>query len=198
MTRIGFRFAFLFLRTNFSSVFRIVPVLKSKIPEASAMAAKFAILMFIFAATAVSASAQRKTITNADLEKYRQERLAAERDYRENYASRGMPSPEELEKRREESRIAAEKLSERLRGEELERERLERSVEYRPTTIVSVPQIPYQGQSVAPLYYWTESRGYRTNRPRSGYQQPGYYAGGQFWPTGNRTPSRPLFTRPRR
>ncbi|MFT3742659.1 MAG: hypothetical protein QM785_00050 [Pyrinomonadaceae bacterium] len=162
------------------------------------MKAKFAVLMFIIAATVVSVSAQRKTITNADLEKYRLERLAAERDYRENYASRGMPSPEELEKRREESRVAAEKLSERLRSEELERERLERVAEYRTQTIVTVPQVQYLDRSYVPQYYWTDSRGYRTNRNRSGYQQPGYYAGGQFWPTGNRTPSRPLFARPRR
>ena len=162
------------------------------------MIAKCAMLMFIVAAATVSASAQRKTITNADLEKYRQERLAAEKDYRDNYASRGMPSPEELEKRRELSRIAAEKLSERLRSEELERARLERSLDYRPTTIVAVPQVLHQGPSISPLYYWTDSRGYRINRPRSGYQQPGYYAGGQFWPTGSTTRSRPLFTNPRR
>jgi hypothetical protein len=39
-----------------------------------------------------------KTVTNADLEKFRQKRLQAERDYRENYRKRGMPSPEELER----------------------------------------------------------------------------------------------------
>ena len=39
-----------------------------------------------------------KTVTNADLEKFRQKRLQAERDYRENYRKRGMPSPQELER----------------------------------------------------------------------------------------------------
>jgi hypothetical protein len=40
-----------------------------------------------------------KTVTNADLEKFRQKRVAAEADYRANYKKLGMPSPEELEKR---------------------------------------------------------------------------------------------------
>ncbi|HMS40609.1 MAG TPA: hypothetical protein PKE69_10305 [Pyrinomonadaceae bacterium] len=43
-------------------------------------------LLFILILTfTASAFAQTKTITNADLEKYRQKRLAAEKDYAENY-----------------------------------------------------------------------------------------------------------------
>ncbi len=57
---------------------------------------KIAALMFFIAATAISSMAQNKTVTNADLEKYRQARLAAEREYRENYERLGMPSPTEL------------------------------------------------------------------------------------------------------
>ncbi len=49
--------------------------------------------------TANSASAQRKNITNASLEKYKQERLKREADYRANYKKLGLPSPEELTKR---------------------------------------------------------------------------------------------------
>jgi hypothetical protein len=46
-----------------------------------------------------SAFAQRKTITNANLEKYKQERLKREADYRANYKKLGLPSPEELAQR---------------------------------------------------------------------------------------------------
>lgn len=53
---------------------------------------------------AIAVSAQTKTITNADLEKFRQERVKAEEDYRKNYKKLGMPSPEELERRRERQR----------------------------------------------------------------------------------------------
>ena len=44
---------------------------------------QFLVFSFILTAT-IAAFAQTKTITNADLEKYKQQRLAAERDYREN------------------------------------------------------------------------------------------------------------------
>lgn len=71
-----------------------------------------------------SAFAQTRTVTNADLEKFRQERLKAEKDYRENYARLGMPSPEELRRRAEQSSKETSELAARLRADELERERL--------------------------------------------------------------------------
>ncbi len=46
-----------------------------------------------------SVFAQRKNITNASLEKYKQERLKREADYRANYKKLGLPSPEELAQR---------------------------------------------------------------------------------------------------
>ncbi|MEQ1607081.1 MAG: hypothetical protein ABL999_19625 [Pyrinomonadaceae bacterium] len=156
-----------------------------------------ALTCFIFAAT-VSLLAQTKTITNADLEKYRQARLTAEREYRENYERLGMPSPAELERRREQSRIETQQLSEKLRNEELERERLNLSTEYRPQTILSVSQFPIQGQGFGPIYYLTNGRRYRSPRPQYTLQQTGYVAGGTFWPTGSRTPSQPVFKRVRR
>ncbi len=81
------------------------------------------ILIFSFIAAA-SASAQNRTVTNGDLEKFRQKRLAAERDLRENYERLGFPSPEELEKQIERSRVERTELSARLRAENLERERI--------------------------------------------------------------------------
>jgi hypothetical protein len=80
-------------------------------------------LIFSFIA-AVSASAQNRTVTNESLEKYRQKRVAAERELRENYERLGFPSPEELEKQIEKSRIERAELSAALRAENLEREKI--------------------------------------------------------------------------
>jgi hypothetical protein len=68
------------------------------------------------------AFAQRRTVTNEDLEKYRQRRLAAERDYRENYEKMGFPSPEELNRQIEEDKERSLKISEQLRVERLRKE----------------------------------------------------------------------------
>lgn len=73
------------------------------------------ILGLIFLASSiVAAQKARKTITNFDLEKYRVQREKAEADYLENYEKRGMPSPEELQKREEVNSIKREELSRRL------------------------------------------------------------------------------------
>ena len=82
------------------------------------------ILVLSFVAVATT-SAQKRTVTNEDLEKFRQKRLAAERDLRENYERLGFPSPEELQRQIEQSRVERENLSARLRAENLERERIE-------------------------------------------------------------------------
>jgi hypothetical protein len=73
----------------------------------------------------VGVVAQDLTITNAEIEKFRQKRLAAEREYRENYAKMGFPSPAELEKQLEQDRLDNEKLAARLSQERVERERIE-------------------------------------------------------------------------
>ena len=78
-------------------------------------------LVFIF--TNVVA-AQNRTVTNADLEKHRQKRVEAQREYRENYERLGFPSPEELERQIEQSRVERSDLAARLRAENLEREQL--------------------------------------------------------------------------
>lgn len=79
------------------------------------------ILSLIFVTSSiVLAQTARKTITNFDLEKYRQKREKAEADYRENYKKLGMPSPEELEQREEENRVKREDLSQRLANERLQ------------------------------------------------------------------------------
>lgn len=76
---------------------------------------------------AVPAFSQRsaRTVTNVDLEKYRQQRLRAEKDYAENYERMGFPSPEELQKQIEKSRAEREALATRLVAERLQREHAE-------------------------------------------------------------------------
>ena len=77
------------------------------------------ILCSIFITSGLAYS-QTKTITNADLEKYRQKRLAAERDYEQNYDRMGFPSPEELQRQNEESQRDLIEYSEQLRAERVE------------------------------------------------------------------------------
>ena len=160
------------------------------------------ILLFVCLslAGAIVVSAQSKVVTNADLDKYRTERERATADYRENYAKRGMPSPEELDRRNEQSRKELTELSAKFRAERQERERREaetRFVEYysreQRTEIVWINGYPtyYYPYQYYPNQYYPTDRGSRV------YQQPGYFAGGQLWPTGPRTQPKPLFVQPR-
>jgi len=75
---------------------------------------KFAIVILSLTA-AVSALAQTKTVTNADLEKYRKERVENEKKLKERYAELGFPSPEEIERQNAERRAAMEEYSDELR-----------------------------------------------------------------------------------
>ncbi|CAN5382870.1 hypothetical protein BH10ACI2_BH10ACI2_24760 [soil metagenome] len=149
-------------------------------------------LLFVMSCTAFSVFSQSKTVTNADLEKYRQERVKAELEYRENYSKLGMPSPEELDKQRIQSRIENEQLADKLRAERLEREILEYhryADEQRAIRAYQAAPVIESGQ---PFYYDSfGSFGNSYRRPvRQRYSQPGYFAGGQFLPTGPRTPPR--------
>lgn len=142
------------------------------------------ILGFIVVAAGIAA-AQTRTVTNADLEKYRQERLKAEREYRENYATWGFSSPEELDRRREQSRIETEQLSAKLRAERLEREHLEAErlwSEQAAAAYYRAAPVERGQPYTAPGYFRSYGRRY-AYPVRRHYSQPGYFAGGQFWPT---------------
>lgn len=108
------------------------------------------------------ASAQKRTVTNADLEKFRQRRVQSETEYRENYQKLNLPSPEELEKRREQNGKELAQLSARLGKERLEREEKQRDEEYR--------QAQYE------LYL----RGYATQYNQSAFGGNGYYPFGYY------------------
>ena len=142
-------------------------------------------------------AAQGKLVTNADLERYKQDRLKAEREYRENYARLGLPSPEELDRRREQSRLETEQLSAKLRAERLERERLEAEQQANAQLAAAYYRTLQAGQEQynEPSYFLSYGRRHRIP-PRQSFQA-GYFAGGQFWPTPTRTPMpRPVWIRP--
>jgi hypothetical protein len=146
---------------------------------------------FIFIFTNV-VSAQKKTVTNADLEKFRQRRVQSEKEYRENYQRLGLPSPEELEKRREQDGKALAELSERLRKERLEREEKQRDEEYRRaqyelflrTYGSQYNQGAYNGNGYYPLgylgaySYYGYSNGHYNNRFGN---RRGFGRGGNFY-----------------
>ncbi len=117
---------------------------------------------FIFILASVASAQTRRTVTNADLEKFRQKRVQAEQDYRENYRKLGLPSPEELEKRREQNGKDLAELSGRLQKERMEREEKEQEEAYR--------QAQYQ------LYL----RGYASQYNQGAYNENGYYPLGYF------------------
>lgn len=173
---------------------------------------------FCFTLAAVAlVSGQARTVTNQDLEKYRDQRVKAEADLRENYARLGFASPEERARRNAESAKASAELSARLLAERLDRERKEAERAAAVTAVQYLVPVPVvQPQSPQWFgYYFLNGRRYRRiydARPtQSGYYaggqfwptgitrpQTGYFAGGQFWPTGSATRPQPLFVRPRR
>ena len=166
------------------------------------MKIRILVLVFFIISAAAAAFAQGKTVTNADLSKYKQERVRAEAELRNNYAKLGFASPEERARRDAESTKETLELSARLRNERLERERIDAqnaaNAQYEAALLRELqPQrtVEYSAPSCFGGYY----NGWWRPRPigRIGYQQPGYFAGGQFWPTGPATKPRPLFKVPR-
>ena len=153
----------------------------------------FFVCVLMSAATIVSA--QSKLVTNDDLSKYRIIRVKGETELRENYVKLGFSSPEERARRNDESLKALANASARIRAERASRERIDkerRAVEY----YVATPRTEIVVIDGSPNYYYG---GYYWQIPQRSreYQQPGYFAGGQFWPTGPSTPPQPLIRRPR-
>ena len=151
-----------------------------------------------------SLSAQTRSVTNTNLDQYKQDRLKAEREYRENYERMGFPSSEELDRRREQGRIETEQLSAKLRAASIERERVEAErlqAEQRANAQFAAAYNQYQAgfdpqfDSLYNGFFYSASWGGRRHGfpIRHNYLPPGYFAGGQFWPTGASTPPRPLF-----
>lgn len=167
----------------------------------------FFILCAIFCVSVYS-FAQTRTVTNSDLEKFRQKRLQAEADYRENYKRLGFPSPEELARQREQDSKELSELSERLTNERLEREAMQREDDFRRAQleVMRSNSEAYSNQSVnygngyypsvyygAYPYYGYSTYGYQNygfqfyygNRfwRRHGYYNNGFWRGGNFYDT---------------
>jgi hypothetical protein len=129
------------------------------------------VLFFVvfLSVAAGSVIGQTRTVTNADLEKFRQERLRAEKDYRENYAKLGFPSPEELQRRSEQSSKETSELAAKFRAEERERQRLDaernrQAAQYGSVLLLNTPR---QGYS-SPYYYGDPVYGNFYSRPVRG------------------------------
>jgi hypothetical protein len=114
-------------------------------------------LIFVFVAMSLSVFSQNKTVTNADLEKYKQKRLAAQKELRENYAELGFASPEE------QARLDAAADADRARRAEKYRE--QQSARKYSVVQEQPPQINY---------YYQQQRPYRTYF-RYGYPTNYYY-----------------------
>lgn len=152
------------------------------------------ILCLIFV-TANLAVAQTKTVTNANLEKHRQKRLEAERDYRENYERLGFPSPEELDRQLEQDRRERSELSQRLREEKLERERMQREDRYRWAELEILRSnanqnnqgayygnnYPFTNFGFYPFYSYPTGYFYNHNNRFRGRR--GFFRGGNFYDT---------------
>jgi len=80
------------------------------------------VILILSLTAAVSTFAQNKTVTNADLEKFRQQRVEAEKQLKERYAEMGFPSPEQLEKQNAERRAKMDEYSDQLRQQRLQSE----------------------------------------------------------------------------
>lgn len=160
---------------------------------------KYGTIIFVLIAIAAveSAAGQKKSVGNADLEKYRQARLTAEREYRENHVRLGLPSPEEIDRRNEASRKSMMEVSEKLRAEEIERDRIAFEAASAPVVVVNNDRERFvdRGYGIAPAYIWSQygNGWYRRPIRQIGPQQRYYISGGSLWPIGSPVTVRPPF-----
>ncbi len=159
------------------------------------------LLVFMVFGFALTIAAQ-KTVTNTDLERYRTERVRSEDELRQQYATKGLTT-DEVMRRNKESQTQLFELSARLRAERIEAERIqaereagERAAEARrrATSVTFYDDSSYWRGG------WFGTSGFVGPR-RFGARpivQHGYFAGGQFWPSGAVTPPHAVFNVGRR
>lgn len=149
------------------------------------MKIKLLILTLTGLSTALPIFAQQaRTVTNADLEKYKNKRIQAERDYEQNYARMGFPSPEELQKQIEKSRIEREALAARLTAERIQREQSESQIVSQPTYYFVDKRQPNGAFFLGYPYY------YQRPVPYFGYGRSYRVAGGMIFNNNNLPPRR--------
>ena len=167
----------------------------------------FFLCCIIFSANAAFAQGV-KTVTNADLEKFRQERVRAEEDLRVNYRKLGFASPAELEKIRKRRQAELEETAIRLREEELQKQIAE--AQWQNAVRAQNGYVIVQtgnGQNYSNGFYTSgfySQPYFNPRRVRRNYNQPNYPIGGGYaFPSAfdnrpNYFPVRPIFTpRPR-
>jgi hypothetical protein len=104
--------------------------------------------IFLVGTGASAQDSSTRTITNNDLEKYRDARVKTDEEYRQTYAQRGLPSPEELERRVDEKIKRLSEYSAQLGDER----RLREYVELMSAAASNSPQIIYLPQEGGPGY----------------------------------------------
>jgi hypothetical protein len=140
----------------------------------------FFVLASILAFAGIGA-AQRQ-VTNADLETYRDQRIRAQAELRQDYARLGFPSPAELERREQERNRHIDQLANTLRQQSLDENKSYREYESafasRPQQIIvqQPEEDPYHAGDMNPAY---PIYGY----PNYGY--PGYGFPGYGYPSNN-------------
>jgi hypothetical protein len=170
-------------------------------------AAAFLCVFFSLSFVGLSQNA-RKTVTNFDLEKYSRQRVEADRQYRETYAQKGLPSPEEIRAQSEARVKETIELADKIQAANMEREKL--AVAAMQVQAASQPVVVNQS---SPYYYpdygylgygyggFIDGFGNRFRGRGRLVNNRGYYAaGGMVWPapltTGGAGFPRPAFSRP--
>jgi len=140
------------------------------------------IAVAIMMALSVCVFGQTKTITNSDLAKYREKRLDAEKQLRENYAKMGFVSPEDQAKQNAADDKARFELFQRLQADRLERERIEaerqRAIAAQQSVVIQ-PQIIIERQDAGGYLYGYSVLGNRHYPWRSPFRYP--YRGNIGW-----------------
>jgi hypothetical protein len=142
---------------------------------------KIAGIFCVLVSFVLTASAQWaiRTVTNADLEKYAQERIEADKQYRQNYASRGMLSPEEVQARADDRMNQTIELANKIRSDDLERRRLDLAAQAQILEARRLDAREAAEQSTAVVYYPNPYNGYGGyNGYILGGEGYGYYSGG--------------------
>lgn len=144
---------------------------------------KIAGIFCVLVSFVLTASAQWaiRTVTNADLEKYAQERIQADQQYRKNYASRGMLSPEEVQARADDRVSQTIELANQIRSDDLERRRLDLAEQ---AQILEARRLEAQEteRNDTVVYYSNPYNGYMYGGEGYGYYSGGfgYYGNGRF------------------
>lgn len=104
------------------------------------------VLFFLFAIVAFAglANAQGRTVTNADLEKFKQKRIQGEKNLKEYYAKIGL-TEEDVAKREAAEAKERQELSARLRASRLEQERIEAEIRQREEAVAPVNVVVTNG-----------------------------------------------------